>query len=190
VTITFELQKREGRNDAITQHRSNDPIICPVKIWAKVIQRLISYKSTSRDTTVNTYQFPDSSLHLFSGKELLLRIRAAASVIGEAELGFNPKKLGLHSARSGAAMAMYLGRVPVVTIMLLGRWASDAFLRYIRKQVQEFSKGVSQRMVSHERFFTISADVITNDSVEPDIFSNKFGHNFKDTVRPLVSVFR
>lgn len=86
-------------------------------------------------------------------------------------------------------MAMYLGRVPVVTIMLLGRWASDAFLRYIRKQVQEFSKGVSQRMVSHERFFTISADVITNDSVEPDIFSKKFGHNFKDTVRPLASVF-
>ena len=50
----------------------------------------------------------------------MLRIRAAASVIGKAELGFNPKKLGLHSARSGAAMAMYLGRVPVVTIMLLG----------------------------------------------------------------------
>jgi len=44
-------------------------------------------------------------------------------------------------------------------------------------------------MVSHERFFTISADVITNDSVEPDIFSKKFGHNFKDTVRPLASVF-
>ncbi len=63
----------------------------------------------------------------------------------------------------------------------------DAFQK--AQQVQEFSKGVSQRMVSHERFFTISADVITNDSVEPDIFSKKFGHNFKDTVRPLASVF-
>jgi hypothetical protein len=41
--------------------------------------------------------------------------------------------------------------------MILGRWSSDAFLHYIRKQVQEFSKGISQKMISNERFFTLSS---------------------------------
>jgi hypothetical protein len=42
-------------------------------------------------------------------------------------------------------MAMFLAKVPVYTIMLLGRWSSDDFLRYIRKQVKEFSKGISKK---------------------------------------------
>ena len=44
-------------------------------------------------------------------------------------------------------MAMYLGKFPVYTIMMIGRWSSDAFLRYIRKQVKQFSHNVSRRMI-------------------------------------------
>jgi hypothetical protein len=63
--------------------------------------------------------------------------------------------IGTHSIRSGAAMAMYLAGVPVFTIMLIGRWSSDAFLRYIRRQVQEFSSGVSNKMILAPDYFTI-----------------------------------
>jgi len=52
-------------------------------------------------------------------------------------------------------MAVYLAHVPVFTIMLLGRWSSDAFLRYIRKQVKEFSREISSKMVQQEHFFTV-----------------------------------
>ena len=48
-------------------------------------------------------------------------------------------------------MAMYLNGVPVYTIMLLGRWSSDAFLRYIRKQVESFGSGVSSKMIVTSR---------------------------------------
>ena len=44
-------------------------------------------------------------------------------------------------------MAIYLGECPVYTIMMIGRWSSDAFLRYIRKQVEQFSHNVSRRMI-------------------------------------------
>ena len=44
-------------------------------------------------------------------------------------------------------MEMYLAGVPVYTIMLIGRWSSDAFLRYIRKQVEQFSKHVAKQMI-------------------------------------------
>ncbi len=66
-------------------------------------------------------------MHLFTGQELLKRLGLAATSFGPDILGSNADQIGLHSARSGAAMAMVLARVPVFTVILLGRWSSDAF---------------------------------------------------------------
>jgi hypothetical protein len=182
ISITFELQKKESKNDIVTQHCSNDPLLCPVKVWSKIVRRIRYYKSSLNNSQVNTFIFPDGSFHLFSGKELLSRIRLAASVIGRDSLGFSPDDLGLHSARSGAAMAMYLGGVPVFTIMLLGRWSSDAFLRYIRKQVQEFSSGVSKRMITHENFYTITNAPSSPGRVPNHTSHKNLGPNFRGTI--------
>ena len=46
-------------------------------------------------------------------------------------------------------MAMFLGGCPVFVIMMIGRWSSDAFLKYICKQVEEFNHDVSQKMLTH-----------------------------------------
>jgi hypothetical protein len=46
-------------------------------------------------------------------------------------------------------MAMFLGGCPVFLIMMIGCWSSDAFLRYTRKQVEEFNHDVSQKMLTH-----------------------------------------
>jgi len=51
-------------------------------------------------------------------------------------------------------MALYLAKVPVLTIMIIGRWKSDAFLRYIRKQVAMFSHNLTDKMLESEHFFT------------------------------------
>ena len=75
-------------------------------------------------------------------------------------------------------MAMYLARhpiqVPTYTIMLQGRWCSDAFLRYIRKQVKEFSLGVSKAMISNESldFFHISDRPNNNAHEDPRTHNN------------------
>jgi hypothetical protein len=109
-------------------------------------------------------------------------------------LGFSAKEIGLHSARSGAAMAMYLAHVPVFTIMLLGRWSSDAFLRYIRKQVKEFSNGISSKMITKEHFFTIPSssdqDPRTANNQLISTSCNNHGPGFKATIKPLVRVFQ
>jgi hypothetical protein len=47
---------------------------------------------------------------------------------------------------------MYLAGVPVFSIMLIGRWSSTAFLKYIRKQVQEFLQGISSKMIEVQSF--------------------------------------
>ena len=51
-------------------------------------------------------------------------------------------------------MAMYRDGVPTFTIMLIGRWSSDAFLRSIRKKIEQFTHNVSRRMLQHDSFFT------------------------------------
>jgi hypothetical protein len=71
--------------------------------------------------------------------QVIVSLRVACATIGSAQLGFELEEIGTHSLRSGAAMEMYLAGVPVYTIMLIGRWSSDAFLRYIRRQVEQFS---------------------------------------------------
>jgi hypothetical protein len=124
VSITFEQQKRDTKNDIITQHHSKDDLLCPVKIWSKMICHLISYPNSTPDISINTYLHNNSTSHKFTGQEILKCIRLDASTLGPENLGFTLNQLGLHSATSGAAMAMYLAGIPVFTIMLLGRWSS------------------------------------------------------------------
>jgi hypothetical protein len=90
-------------------------------------------------------------------------------------------------------MAMCLAGVPVYTIMLLGRWSSDAFLRYIHKQIKEFSKGISKKMLTNDEFFTIpslsSADIQINNHSLQTSSRNNFGLCFNNVVKPLLNVF-
>ena len=61
---------------------------------------------------------------------------------------------------------MYLAGVPVYTIMLIGRWSSNAFLRYIHKQVKQFLKGVLKQIIKFCSFQMIP-------DIAPSLVSNK-----------------
>ncbi len=49
-------------------------------------------------------------------------------------------------------MAMYLGGVPVFAIQMIGRWSSDSFMKYIRKQIEEFTFDISNKMLTMQSF--------------------------------------
>ena len=74
-------------------------------------------------------------------------MRGAVCAIWEDKLGLKVEQVGTHSQISRSAMVMYLWECPVYTIMMIGRWSSDAFLRYIRKQVEQFSHNFSRGMI-------------------------------------------
>jgi hypothetical protein len=71
MSITFELQKQDSKHNTISQHKSGDNTLCPVRIWASIIKRITSYPSSTPKTTVNTYLQSNKKLHLFSGTELV-----------------------------------------------------------------------------------------------------------------------
>ena len=78
---------------------------------------------------------------------MIASLRAAVEAIGEEKIGFKSSEIGTHSIPSGAAMVMFLDKIPVYVIMIIGRWSSDVFLKYIRKQVEQFSHNVARRMI-------------------------------------------
>ena len=151
VSVTFKFQKNRQRDITVTQPRSGKQL-CPVLIWGEIVQRILSYKGSTEKSPVNAVLIGEKR-HYISSTEMFRHLRHTVDNMGG--LGFSGKDVGTHSIRSSLAMALYLAKRPVSTIILLGRWCSDAFLLYIRRQVQEFSTGVSADMISHQHFFTI-----------------------------------
>lgn len=71
-------------------------------------------------------------------------LRHACLVGGGAPVfGFGPEQIGNKSIRSGTAMALFIANHHPIRIQILGRWLSDAFLRYIRFQVLEWTASMS-----------------------------------------------
>jgi hypothetical protein len=64
-------------------------------------------------------------------------------------------------------MGMLLARAPVYTIMLMGRWTSDAFMRYLRKQVISLSHGIATKMLTFEESDTIPDFIHTSANGNP-----------------------
>jgi hypothetical protein len=137
--------------DTVTLMASKDVLLCPVRAAAAIVQRIKNYPGCSINSPISTVLNSGIIEHVMS-QHMINALRDTASAIGEVKLGIKKEDIGTHLMRSGAAMAMYLGECPVFMIMLIGCWSSDAFLRYIRKQVMEFSQNVAKRMLSCQNF--------------------------------------
>ena len=170
VSITFVLQKNESYYETVTQHSNSSIKQNPVRIWADVFKRVFKIPGATLDTPVNAFHNPITNrTEYITSDQILKSLRWAVDELGVDCLGFTSDEIGCHSIRSGAAMAMYLKKVAPFTIMLQGRWCSDAFLRYIRRQVKEFSQGVSEAMISPDtyNFYTVPDATIEHTDENP-----------------------
>lgn len=142
----FEWQKTDERMDIVTQMASGDAILCPVRQLAITVQRIWSYPGSSSHTPISAVWKYGKIGHI-SLKMMIDALDVGVASVGHEKLGIRKGEIGTHSIRSGAAMAIYLGECSLYTIMMIGRWPNDTFLRYIRKQVKRFSYNVSLRML-------------------------------------------
>jgi len=154
VSLTFEFQKKYIRNETIFHQKSGDKLalghMYPVKAAVNIVRRIHSYGLPSEkfpDTQINMVR-SGSGFFTIPLSTFLQRIRLAVDTLGPEKLGFISQEVGTHSNRSGGTMGMFLAGTPIYTIMLIGRWSSDAFMRYIRKQVLQLSHGISEKMLT------------------------------------------
>jgi hypothetical protein len=95
-------------------------------------------------------------------KQVIDTLRDGVKTYGESKHGIKISEVGTHSICSGAAMAMYLGGLPVYAIQLIGWWSSDSFMKYLRKQIEEFTLGVSTKMLTMQVFWHVPSHALTN----------------------------
>ena len=98
--------------------------------------------------------------------QVLPRLRATVGIMGKEKLGFSEDDIRLHSEddirlhslRVGGAMTMFLSGIPTIIIMRIDRWSSEAFLEYIREQVESFTFRVSKKKIRFEHFHTLNVE--------------------------------
>jgi hypothetical protein len=169
LSVTFAHQKNNHKHETRTQQRTTDDILCPVRAWSSTIIRLASYPNTNDNTPINLVYDRSSPtplrLSYISQKSTNTLLRLTCRLQPPQHFGYLPTNVGSHSLRSGAAMALFLANEPVHKIMILGRWSSDAFLAYIRPQVQEWTSGMSISMSSIQNFHLAHTAITPNHNI-------------------------
>ena len=155
VTWTFEDQKNDEKMVTIPHKNSTDPIMNPVYTLAATVQRIHNYPGTNNETSICTY-LQNKKLQELSCEEILDTFRSNTETMVKTRLGLTRNNISTHSTRLAAVMAMLMDDTLIYMIMLMGRWSSDAFLKYILRQVIEFSKGMSPCMIRNTILFSIS----------------------------------
>ena len=170
VTLLFADQKNGDKNARRTQKRTDDPVMCPVRRAASLIERIRRLvPGFSGETTINTYAQQSATglvtLQLASSY-LRAQLRYTCATLGGKDaFGFDRTDIGTKSIRSGAAMGLFLANHSTERIMLMGRWLSQAFLAYIRPQVIEWTNNMSRDMIRHDSY----TDASGLDMADPEI---------------------
>ncbi len=129
ILITFTDQKNGVKNEQITRQRGTNPNFCPVRIWARIFDRIFNYPGTTLDTPVNAV--------LSKGKVKYITSAAVSKQIKRAAVlsnsGLNIDDVSPHSIRATFATMLFHEGHSLSDVKLMGRWRSDAFLLYIRK---------------------------------------------------------
>ena len=136
--------------DTETLMASQDAWLCPVRAAEATVRRIRKYPGSSQDSPISTVIVNGQPEQVMT-THMTHALRDAVGAIGEVKLGIKKEDIRKHSIRLSATMAMYL-EFPVFMIMLIGRWSSNALLRYIRKQVMEFSQNVAKTKLSCQNF--------------------------------------
>jgi hypothetical protein len=129
-SITFEMQKKDKKNNTVTQMLSGDVNMCPVRMGAAIVCRISSYKGTNNDTPISaSWQF--NRINHVTSKQVIMAMKDAIQAISKDILHIKKEEIGTHLIRSGMAMAMFLGECSICLIMMIHCWSSDIFLQYI-----------------------------------------------------------
>ena len=87
------------------------------------------------DTTqLNTYYF-NGRVGFVRNTDINNKLKSTVTTMGKDDLGIESNEVGTHSLRASFALMLALMGEPDSRIMILGRWKSEAFKKYIERQI-------------------------------------------------------
>lgn len=141
VSLTFTDQKNGVRGEVIGLGRSEDPFLCPVKAAVRRLLYLRDNNATAQTPLAHVFDGPN-----VTPSRITTVLRNAVAALGT-DLGFLPSDVSARCLRAAGAMALLLSDVDSNIIQLIGRWRSDAMLRYLHVQAAPLMQDYSRRML-------------------------------------------
>ena len=152
--VTFRLEnQKNGFKGAILHHYASHRALCPVRSAVLLVHPIAHL---ARDTGLGTYISADGALRRVTAAEVRACVQQGAVGDGLPACGYDLDRIGSHSLRSGGATHLKLCGCDELTIMKLGRWSSNTYLRYIQTQIGELTKGLATKMSRLLRFHIVS----------------------------------
>lgn len=132
VRLTFSTQKNSVRGEVIAQGLSGHPFFCPVRAVARRIEHLRSINAP-HNTPLHFHRTAAGRLNGVASQDITTLLRKSVQAIGS-QYGIQVKETTVRALRSTGAMALMCAKVDHDIIRLIGRWQSDAMLRYLHAQ--------------------------------------------------------
>ena len=150
VALVFTDQKNCVRGETVG-HRTNDQPFWDV---TKRIARRVEYLrlcNAPPDTPLHTYYDIHNQPHHITTLDITQCLRTAAQAV-YTTTGILPNRICSQSLRSGGATALLCANWAKDKVQLLGRWKSDAMLRYLRMQAMQSTSDAARAMFKHGNF--------------------------------------
>lgn len=147
-TLTFTDQKNAVRGETITHNATTDDFLCPAKALARVARRL-QVGNSGPDTPPYEFRRLSDGARLFVRPEFIKNALRLSALTMVATTGIQPNLLTARSLRPGGATALLCARIDPSVVQLVGRWKSDAMLRYLRAQATTTAFNLAQSMLDH-----------------------------------------
>jgi hypothetical protein len=129
--LTFTNQKNSVRGEKIGHGRSGHARFCPVLAATRRVLHLRQHQAPDI-TPLYAFYIRGRLQHVYS-RAVTPFLRRSVAATGNA-FGIRPEDIEARSLRASGAMALLCARVDTDLIRLIGRWRSDAMLRYLHVQ--------------------------------------------------------
>ena len=146
MSLEFTDQKNAVRGETVGHGSSGHAKLCPVRASQRRITHLREHNYPS-DTPLYTYTAANGKSCTVTTAEITNRLRRAATSV-EHLTGIPADKITSYSLRSGGATALLCAEVDTRTIQLVGRWRSDAMIRYLRVMAVGITNNLATKMLA------------------------------------------
>ena len=126
----------------------DDPWLCPCKALGRLVIHLRRHNAPPL-TPIHQHYHPGRG-QWFNVKPTFITnaLRHAATAVQDVT-GIDPSLVSARSLRPGGATALLCAGIDSDSVRLLGRWKSDAMLRYLRIQAAAHANNFAQKMLDH-----------------------------------------
>jgi hypothetical protein len=132
-SYTFTMQKNGNRNKKLVQGLGGDPWCCPVKA---TVRRVLLHQRNKESLRIPLASFYRGNRRTLVKSKDVTEVLRNAMRINVHRTGIEALESSAGSLRAGGAMALIHGRVYLSNIQMMGRWNSNAMMRYLHVQAQ------------------------------------------------------